>query len=96
MITWHENRAGGKPISDSPSDQGAADAATCYLKARSTKKLHRQRTLEQPRCLIPRLDSAILSLEWKETVWDRFVTEAPRPRTLSEQQYSDRKLRSRR
>ena len=48
------------------------------------------------RCLIPRFDGAILSLEWKEAVWDRFVTGAPRPRTPSEQQYSDRKLRSRR
>jgi transposase len=28
-------------------------------------------------------------------LWDKFVTGAPRPRTPSEQQYSDRKLRSR-
>jgi hypothetical protein len=48
------------------------------------------------RCLIPRFDGAILSLEWKEAVWDKFVMGAPRPRTPSEQQYSDRKLRSRR
>jgi 1-aminocyclopropane-1-carboxylate deaminase/D-cysteine desulfhydrase-like pyridoxal-dependent ACC family enzyme len=47
------------------------------------------------RCLIPRFDGAILSQEWKEALWDRFVTAAPRPRTPSEQQYSDRKLRSR-
>jgi len=47
------------------------------------------------RCLIPRFDGAILSLEWKDALWDKFVTEAPRPRTLSEQQYSDRRLRSR-
>ena len=47
-------------------------------------------------CLIPRFDGAILSLEWKEAAWDRYVTGAPRPRTPSEQQYSDRKLRSRR
>jgi hypothetical protein len=45
--------------------------------------------------LIPRFDGAILSLEWKDALWDKFVTAAPRPRTLSEQQYSDRKLRSR-
>jgi hypothetical protein len=49
-----------------------------------------------PRCLIPRFDGAILSSEWKEAMWDRYVTGAPRPRTPSEQQYSDRKLRSRR
>ncbi|MGL4440744.1 MAG: hypothetical protein ACRCUE_15885, partial [Bosea sp. (in: a-proteobacteria)] len=46
-------------------------------------------------CLIPRFDGAILSREWKEALWDKFVTGAPRPRTPSEQQYSDRKLRSR-
>lgn len=40
------------------------------------------------RCLIPRFDGAILSLEWKEAVWDRYVMGAPRPRTPSEQQYS--------
>ena len=32
-----------------------------------------------PRCLIPRFDGAILSQEWKEALWARFVTEAPRP-----------------
>ena len=42
------------------------------------------------RCLIPRFNGAILSLEWKAAVWDRSVTGAPRPRTPSEQQYSDR------
>jgi hypothetical protein len=47
------------------------------------------------RCLIPRFDGVILSQEWKEALWDKFVTGAPRPRTPSEQQYSDRKLRSR-
>lgn len=54
-----------------------------------------RRAPAQPRCLIPRFDGAILSIEWKEALWDKFVTEAPRPRTPSEQQYSDRKLRSR-
>jgi transposase len=51
---------------------------------------------DKRRCLIPRFDGAILSLEWKEAIWDRYVTGAPRPRTPSEQQYSDRRLRSRR
>jgi transposase InsO family protein len=49
-----------------------------------------------PRRLIPRFDGAIYSLEWKEALWDKFVTVAPRPRTLSELQHSDRKLRPRR
>ncbi|WP_297767464.1 hypothetical protein, partial [uncultured Roseovarius sp.] len=43
------------------------------------------------RCLIPWFDGAILSQEWKEALWAKFVTGAPRPRTLSEQRYSDRK-----
>jgi hypothetical protein len=50
---------------------------------------------DDPRCLIPRFDGAILSQEWKEALWDKFVMGAPRPRTSSELQYSDRKLRSR-
>ena len=45
-----------------------------------------------PRCMIPRFDGVIFSLEWKEALWDKFVMAAPRPRTPSEQQYSDRKL----
>ncbi len=40
------------------------------------------------KCLIPRFDGAILSFEWKDAVWDRYVMGAPRPRTPSEQQYS--------
>lgn len=47
------------------------------------------------RCLIPWFDGAICSLEWKEALWDKYVIAAPRPRTPSERQYSDRKLRSR-
>ncbi len=48
-----------------------------------------------PRCLIPWFDGAIHSVEWKDALWDRYVMAAPRPRTPSEQQYSDRKLRTR-
>ena len=32
------------------------------------------------RCLVPRFDGVIRSLEWKEAVWDRYVMAAPRPR----------------
>ena len=38
--------------------------------------------------MIPRFDGVILSLEWKEVLWDKFVIGAPRPRTSSELQYS--------
>jgi hypothetical protein len=41
-------------------------------------------------------DGAIFSLEWKEALRDKYVTAAPRPRTQSEQHYSDRKLQPRR
>lgn len=57
---------------------------------------HHSRRDRGARCLIPWFDGAIRSLEWKEAIWNRYVTGAPRPRTPSEQQYSDRKLRSRR
>jgi hypothetical protein len=36
------------------------------------------------RYLIPWFDGVILSLEWKEALWDKFVMAAPRPRTPSE------------
>lgn len=42
----------------------------------------------RPRCLNQRFDEATLSMEWKEELWGKFVTGAPRPRTLSELQYS--------
>ena len=37
-----------------------------------------QDQIDTSSCLIPRFDGAILSLEWKEAVWARFVTAAPR------------------
>jgi hypothetical protein len=55
----------------------------------------RRLLLLELRCLIPWFDGAIHSQEWKDAIWDRYVTAAPRPRTLSEQQYSDRKLQPR-
>jgi hypothetical protein len=53
------------------------------------------RFTDEFRCLIPRFDGAIFSHAWKEALWGKFVTGAPRQRTSSELQYSDRKLRSR-
>lgn len=47
-------------------------------------------------CLVPGFDGVIFSREWKDALWDRYVMAAPRPRTPCEQQYSDRRLRSRR
>jgi hypothetical protein len=40
------------------------------------------------RCLIPYFDGALFSLEWKEALWDRFYTAAPRRLRRSVEQYS--------
>ena len=37
---------------------------------------------EDARCLVPRFAGAILSLEWKNAVWDRYVT-SDRMRSLA-------------
>lgn len=36
-----------------------------------------------PSCLITRFDGVILSQEWKNALWDKFVMAAPRLRTLN-------------
>ena len=87
------------------SDKGVFIAMMDGLSAKGTERktimidatyLKAHRTASSLRCLIPQFDGSILSLAWKEAIWARYVTGAPRPRTPSEQQYSDRKLRSRR
>ena len=45
-------------------------------------------------CLVPQCTGVIYSHLRREDLWDRFCTEAPRLRTRSERQYSDRRLRS--
>ena len=45
-----------------------------------SKFIQRAYCLVAPRCLIARFDGAMLSPEWKEATWDRFVTGAPRSR----------------
>lgn len=49
------------------------------------------------KCSVPRSDGIALCSDpsWRKSLWDKFYTTAPRPRTPSELQYSDRKLRSR-
>jgi hypothetical protein len=46
---------------------------------------------KEPKCLIARFDGAVLSTERKQALWDKFVIGVPRPKTLSELQYSERK-----
>jgi transposase len=47
-------------------------------------------------CLVPQCGGGTLDATTKETLGDRYFTEAPRPLTPSERQYSDRRRRSRR
>lgn len=54
-----------------------------------------RRLRQLTRCTVPWFNGMILSNHWKEALWDRYFTAAPRQRTLSEKRYSDRKLRSR-
>src|ERR1700691_2666808 len=47
-----------------------------------------------PRCLVPGSGGGRIDATAKETLWDKYFTAAPRRLTSSEQQYSDRRLRS--
>jgi transposase InsO family protein len=50
---------------------------------------------QRPRCLVPECGGiSQTDPSFREALWDRYSTAAPRPRTLSELQYSDRRLRS--
>src|SRR5208337_4622673 len=40
------------------------------------------------RCLIPVFDGAVFSTEWKEALWDRFFTAAPRRQRRSVERYN--------
>ena len=51
------------------------------------------RAEDETRCLVPECDGALLCSHAKDELWARYSTEAPRPRTPSELQYSDRRLR---
>src|SRR5215831_19161625 len=48
-----------------------------------------------PRCAVPECRGiSHADATFREALWDRFFTAAPRPRTPSELLYSDRRLRS--
>src|SRR6056297_4355242 len=85
------------PYSPPPS-YGAGRDGDASIKSPPPSRIEKHAKIRNcsTRCLIPWFDGAILSQEWKEALWAKFVTGAPRPRTLSEQRYSDRKLRSQR
>ena len=38
-------------------------------------------------CLVPAFDCTFLSVEWKDALWDRFYTAAPRRQRRSVEQY---------
>ncbi|RUX44049.1 hypothetical protein EOA33_27725, partial [Mesorhizobium sp. M4A.F.Ca.ET.050.02.1.1] len=47
------------------------------------------------RCLVPECGGiSQADPSFRDKLWDRYSTAAPRPRTPSEQRYSDRRLRS--
>src|SRR5262249_58363951 len=49
----------------------------------------------EPRCAVPECRGiSHADATFREALWDRFFTAAPRPRTPSELLYSDRRLRS--
>src|SRR6516164_6816311 len=51
--------------------------------------------LSLPRCAVPECRGiSHADATFREALWDRFFTAAPRPRTPSELLYSDRRLRS--
>src|SRR5262249_61984658 len=50
---------------------------------------------DEPRCAVPECHGiSHADPTFREALWDRFFTAAPRPRTPSELLYSDRRLRS--
>src|ERR1035441_1715512 len=51
--------------------------------------------LAAPSCVVPECDGiSHADPTFREALWDRYFTAAPRPRTSSELRYSDRRLRS--
>src|SRR5262245_50920827 len=70
---------------------------TCRNETGATRRLDwTRRQLSVIRCLVPRCGGGRIPAITKETLRDRYFTEAPRPLTPSERQYSDRRRRSRR
>src|SRR5262245_48670962 len=71
----------------------------CEIGALQQKDLHHHGFLSfrtyEPRCAVPECRGIIhADATFREALWDRFFTAAPRPRTPSELLYSDRRLRS--
>ncbi len=42
----------------------------------------------EPRCLVPDFDGVLYSQEWKEALWDKFYTAAPRRQRQCVEQYN--------
>src|SRR5262249_18514243 len=77
----------------------APPAGTSWTRRRSCLLLTPQRYRETsscPSCAVPECHGiSHADPTFREALWDRFFTAAPRPRTPSELLYSDRRLRSR-
>ena len=48
---------------------------------------HRDLSRASSLCLVPHFDGAILSLGWKEALWDKFFMAAPRRQRRSVERY---------
>jgi hypothetical protein len=63
-------------IAQSPKDKGTMPLHIAMRIGRAGQDKVEPR--DHPNCLIPWFDGFILSKEWKEALWDKFVTGAPR------------------
>jgi hypothetical protein len=77
---------------DGPMNRAVFNA---YIETQLAPTLDRGDIVILDNCIVPLCDGISLTdPKLRERLWDRYSTAAPRPRTPSEQQYSDRKLRS--
>ena len=52
------------------------------------QKTHSPLPYARPRCLVPAFDGAFLSRDWKEALWGKFYTGAPRRQRRSVERYN--------
>ena len=70
----------GKPVTQVGGGMCKVRPCADGLRLSSQPRFYCRSHADSGRCLIPRFDGAILSKEWKEALWDKFVTGAPRLR----------------
>jgi hypothetical protein len=73
--------AGARMLRDLLAQEGV-EAGRLHV-ATLMKRMGVEALYRKPRCLIPGFDGAISSSEWKDALWARYCTEAPRRRGSS-------------